>query len=368
MDDLCKIFSQNFKNKRKELGLTQKEIAESINYSTKAISKLEAAHALPPTALLPTLAKIMQTSVDELLAPPPVIKYYLGIAGYDERCDLALYDINGNALKNLTVDILNPTVIGLNQMLKKLTDAIFKIAGELSFGEISVSVGIDGIFRLGKKELDDLLRGFGFALVKVLSNSRNLIEVALGSEDGVFVNLGYNAIVFAKFEKSPFIRIGGYGYNFDEPFSAFSIGKEAIKAVFLAQDGIGKETMLDKSIRTEMNIFEGKLSPVLFSDRILISRLSKTVFSAYRLGDNISEAILQKNAEDLATMIFAAASKFDRKKLKLVICGSLCSHKDVILPILRNALKSSDYQFEISVCDIPAVKGALMLAGLKQLQ
>ena len=347
MDNLCRVFANNFKNRRKELGMTQKKLADSINYSTKAISKWEAAHALPPTALLPTLAKILKTTVDELLAPPPVIRYYLGIAGYDERCDLVLCDLEGNTLKNLSIDTVNPTVIGLDKMLKKLTDAIFRIAGDLSFGEISVSVGIDGIFRFGKKELESLLRGFGFALVGVLSNSRNSIEVALGEEEGVFVNIGYSSIVFAKTAKSSFTRIGGYGYYFDEPFSAFSIGKEAVKAVLLAQDGIGKETLLENAMRTEMNIFEGNISPVLFSDRMLIARLAKTVFFAYGQGDEVSRKILLDNAEALSVMIRSAASKLKEKNVKLVLYGSLCEYSETVIALLEKTLTGESRKFEI---------------------
>lgn len=368
MNDLCKSFAQNFRRRRKELGLTQKEIAAVINYSTKAISKWEAAHALPPTVILPTLARMMQTSVDELLAPPPIIKYYLGIAGYDECCDLALCDIEGNILKNLTLDTVNPTVIGLDKMLKKLTDAIFHIAGEFSFGEISVSVGIDGIFRFGKNELDKLLRGLGFALVRVLSNSRNSIEAAMGDDEGIFVNIGYSSIVFVKPEKAPFIRIGGYGYHFDEPFSAFYIGKEAIKAVLLAQDGIGEKTLIEKIMRAEMNIFDGKISPFLLSDRTLISRLSKTVFSAYKSGDKIAEAILRKNAEELSVMIRAASSKLNKENIKVVLYGSLCTYSNIIVPIIDSVLKRYESPLKISVCFTPAVHGALKLAGLKEVQ
>ncbi len=366
MDNLCKTFAKNLKTRRLSLGYTQKDLADQINYSTKAISKWEAAHALPPTSLLPTLAKILQASVDELLSPPPVIKYYLGIAGYDEQCDLLLCDIEGNVLKSLTVETLNPTLIGLDKMTKRLTDALFRIAGDLRFGEISVSVGIDGIYRFGKSELKMLLHGLGFTTVRVLSNSRNSIEAALGDSVGVFVNLGYGSIVFAKPPEPPFLRIGGYGYLFDEPFSAFTLGKDAVRAVFLSQDGIGEPTRLEKLIREKMNIFEGSLPPVLFSDRMLICRLAEAVFSAYAEGDRIAERILRKNAEDISVMINAAANKLKTDVTKIVLCGSLCKYRDVMIPFITQALTPYGMRFEITVCDTPAAEGALMLAGLKK--
>lgn len=52
---------------RKEKGLTQKELAERLFISDKAISKWETGASLPDTALLMPLANILDVSVTELL-------------------------------------------------------------------------------------------------------------------------------------------------------------------------------------------------------------------------------------------------------------------------------------------------------------
>ena len=54
-------------NLRKERGLTQEALAEQLNVSAQAVSKWENARALPETALLPGLAKALDTTVDALL-------------------------------------------------------------------------------------------------------------------------------------------------------------------------------------------------------------------------------------------------------------------------------------------------------------
>lgn len=51
---------------RKERGYTQESLAELLNVSPQAISKWENGHALPETALLPLLAKALETSIDAL--------------------------------------------------------------------------------------------------------------------------------------------------------------------------------------------------------------------------------------------------------------------------------------------------------------
>ena len=53
--------------KRKALGFTQEELAEKLSVSAQAVSKWENDLSCPDIALLPTLAKILSTTVDELL-------------------------------------------------------------------------------------------------------------------------------------------------------------------------------------------------------------------------------------------------------------------------------------------------------------
>ena len=54
---------------RKRNGFTQEELAEKLEISAQAISKWENGHTLPDTALLPLLAKLLNTSIDSILMP-----------------------------------------------------------------------------------------------------------------------------------------------------------------------------------------------------------------------------------------------------------------------------------------------------------
>ena len=52
---------------RKSKNLTQQELGERLNISFQAISKWERGEALPDTSLLPDLAQVLETTVDNLL-------------------------------------------------------------------------------------------------------------------------------------------------------------------------------------------------------------------------------------------------------------------------------------------------------------
>jgi len=54
---------------RKRNGFTQEELAAKLEISAQAISKWENGHTLPETAVLPQLAKLLNTSIDSILTP-----------------------------------------------------------------------------------------------------------------------------------------------------------------------------------------------------------------------------------------------------------------------------------------------------------
>ena len=67
MKDLKSIIAENIVNLRKENGLTQAQLAESLNYSDKAVSKWERGESLPDVSVLKEVAGIFNVSVDYLL-------------------------------------------------------------------------------------------------------------------------------------------------------------------------------------------------------------------------------------------------------------------------------------------------------------
>lgn len=63
---------------RKAKGITQSELGERIGVSFQAVSKWERGETLPDTAILPDLAKILETTVDYILLGSERIVEYKG--------------------------------------------------------------------------------------------------------------------------------------------------------------------------------------------------------------------------------------------------------------------------------------------------
>ena len=53
--------------KRKEAGMTQKDLADRLHLSAQAVSRWETGESLPDTGILPDLCEMLQTTADRLL-------------------------------------------------------------------------------------------------------------------------------------------------------------------------------------------------------------------------------------------------------------------------------------------------------------
>ena len=69
-----KTMAEVISSRRKELGMTQKDLAEKLNITDKAVSKWERGIACPDTAAIPKLAQILGISLEELMNTEPVQK------------------------------------------------------------------------------------------------------------------------------------------------------------------------------------------------------------------------------------------------------------------------------------------------------
>ena len=67
MEDLKIIFARNLIMLRKQMKLTQIELAEKINYSDKAVSKWERGESIPDVSVLLSLASLFGVTIDYIL-------------------------------------------------------------------------------------------------------------------------------------------------------------------------------------------------------------------------------------------------------------------------------------------------------------
>lgn len=118
---------------RKEKGMTQKDLADMLNITDKAVSKWERNIAFPDTATIPKIAEIFGVSVEELMNAK-------SIPG--NRCKGAPY------LLNIILKAV-PTAMGIAVVVSSLLGELDMKSG---FTMLGIGLACVGIYQLKTKE------------------------------------------------------------------------------------------------------------------------------------------------------------------------------------------------------------------------
>jgi N-acetylglucosamine kinase-like BadF-type ATPase len=364
---VLETIARNIRARRKELKMTQSEMAEILGYSAKAISKWESGAGAPPTVILPTLAQVLQTDLDTLMGDTSDQMLYLGIDGGGTKTNFVLADAKGNVQSSVCLGTSNPSDVGIENALDVLRAGIIEVCGNVPKRNISVFAGIaggstDGIY----EQISAFLARFGFASAKNGSDAMNAISASLGDADGVAVIMGTGSVTFAQANGKTH-RVGGYGYLLGDAGSGFSLGREAILAALCFEDGSGEETALYEAVRKKCGTARvlDSLGKFYSGGKREIAQYAPLVLRAYENGDRVAKRILLDDLERVAQSIYGASKHLPNTKepIRVVLCGGLCTKDDIICRVLGEILSKEKYS--ISICERPLTFGALRLAGMR---
>ena len=70
------MIAENIARRRKELGMTQKELAEKLNISDKTLSRWETDKQVPDALMIPEIAQALEMSIHELYGISENVKEY----------------------------------------------------------------------------------------------------------------------------------------------------------------------------------------------------------------------------------------------------------------------------------------------------
>ena len=364
--DLCELFAENLRARRRALHLTQKDLAASLAYSEQAISKWETGAALPPSHLLPTLAKLLGTTIDDLMSDCAEVFYYLGIDGGGTKTEFLLTDATGKELRRTVLGASNPNDVGIAATEELLQKGILQVCEPCNLRHVSAFAGIAGA-SVGEnaKHISAFLSRFGFAKVGCGSDVCNALSAGLGTRDGVIYIMGTGSVAVARQGNEQFLA-GGYGYLLGDAGSGFSLGRDALTAALGQEDGSAPETLLHPLIQKASGKEQVRslLSDLYRGGKREIAGYAPVLFEAVRMQDAIATAILDRAMGEVAATVSGAAKHLTGNEIPVVLCGGLCANETEILPVLQNKLANGMRNYRVSVCREPMIRGALYLAGL----
>lgn len=285
------------------------------------------------------------------------IKYLLGIDGGGTKTEFLLTDLYENRIKRVVLGSSNPVNIGIENTKKILKTGITQICENINPAEISLFAGLAGGITGNNKEIiGDFLSDFGFGAFSNGSDTESALKIALGDDNGVVVIIGTGIVAFSQ-KNGTRRRIGGWGYLIDKGGSGFSFGSDALNSALCHLDGRGGSQLILSLIEKQLNKpLTDAISDIYSGGAAYVASFAPAVFEAFRNGDKEAEAIIGRNAREIALII---RTGFEFTENKAVLCGGLCRYKDILEPILIKELNGS---INLIFSDEPQINGAVKLA------
>ena len=151
---------------RREKGLKQDDLAQTLEVSPQAVSKWENDQTCPDISLLPLLAKILGVSVDELLSGKQEPQPLATLVPEEQRKNIK------DLILRIVIDSSNGDKVRLN-----LPMALVQLAMDVGM-ENSLVSGNDALKKIDWKQIVDLVnRGAMGNLVEVESASGDTVHI-----------------------------------------------------------------------------------------------------------------------------------------------------------------------------------------------
>ena len=304
------------------------------------------------------------------------MSYSLGFDGGGTKTDCVLLDAKGSVIGEGRGGPANP--------LRSRYDGAFSSMREAAAGAISaanirpaeivcVCAGLAGAGRQSvvSRVLGFLSLEFPRALTRVTTDYEIALEAAAGPGPGVVLIAGTGSVAYGRNAAGETARAGGYGPWIGDEGSAFEIGRRAVSAVARARDTDAPATMLSDMISAALDCpdWDDLMLRIMNNPDDVFPKLFPVVAAAAISEDSAAKEILFGSAIGLGNLAMIVIRRLGMKgqEFRLVKCGGVFGHSQVLDSLLDSVLSSGALRAKISRLEIsPAVGAARMAARLSE--
>jgi N-acetylglucosamine kinase-like BadF-type ATPase len=181
--------------------------------------------------------------------------YILGFDGGGTKTECVLADEQGKVLARATTGPSNPLRAGYMRAWFALGEAADNVMSRQKIradqiGGVCAGLGGAGRPAVARRVATYFERSFTKAKVLVTTDLEIALEAAFAGGEGMLLLAGTGSAAFGRDSSGRTARAGGRGPWFSDEGSAFDIGRRAVQAVLLAEEGRGPETTLAKRVFT----------------------------------------------------------------------------------------------------------------------
>jgi len=211
-------------------------------------------------------------------------------------------------------------------VLRRLID---EVSGAGAPAAEIVCLGMAGVDRPGdSKTVRGLLRRLvPDSRVVVVNDALIALEAAIPGGPGVVVIAGTGSIAYGRNRLGMAARAGGWGYLLGDEGSGYWFGRQALRAVIRAADGLGPFTLLTDRVFEHfqvansqdllLRIYEGRFDPAT------VASAASHVEAAADAGDEVALGLIETGARELGLAALSVCRQLSLTHGPVVLAGGM---------------------------------------------
>ena len=297
----------------------------------------------------------------------------LAVDGGNSKTDVALVAADGSLLAAVRGPTTSHQAVGLEEGLRRLIELVETAARTAGLDPTTRPIASIGVHALAGADYAPDVRMLERGLRRTGLTERDVVvndcigALWAGATDGYGIALvcgaGINAAAVAPDGRSA--RFDGIGELSGDWGGGNAVATAGLGAAVRARDGRGPRTELERTIPAHFGLRRpSALTRAMYDRRISEGRLgelSPVVFATARSGDPVARAIIDRLADELATMAIALARRLSITRLPddVVLAGGVFKTDDeLFFQRLDAAIRAQLPAANLIRLDVPPVAGA----------
>lgn len=256
--------------------------------------------------------------------------YIIGIDGGGTHTRVELRDTENRFLRRKTFGAFNMAAIGEAGFRQRLQEIFISLSGMQQAAAICIG-GAGSSGSAMETVLRQELASAGFHGKLKLCGDYEIALAGAIEGAGCILIAGTGSICCGKDSAGRVHRCGGWGHLVDDGGSAYSIGREAIRAALFALDGRLPESEIQHAVMEQQNAKDARdlVQFVYYSTagKAEIAALAPLVIRCAQSGDPISMQILDAQAQELCTLAETVIRQLNLQNPPIALLGGLLEHE-----------------------------------------
>ncbi len=242
----------------------------------------------------------------------------IGVDGGGSKTECILIDAHGSIVARHLAPASNPSVVGTEQAKLVVTDALCELLAQAKIQPPPTRIKSTLLCMAGSRtfwhEFAGTLTDFG--RVVAADDSLPVLELATQGAPGLVLHAGTGSFVAARAPDGTLHYAGGIGWRFDDPGSAYDIGRRAIAHALIEIQGWAQSSRLGPTVRDHIQLAHtadaGAITRFIYhhpDPNRVIAALAPAVLRLASEGDTTATSIVLDSTGELVALATRVAAK-----------------------------------------------------------